>query len=69
MVTFIDPRTDPKACVTKPAQRTTTDLDVRAELHALCRTGRLCDVERLIQAGRQLQAVQGITVSAPRTTA
>jgi hypothetical protein len=60
MAAFVDPRAVPVAAATKPLARTTSDLGALSELHRLCRDSRLYDVERWIQAGRPLQAAQGI---------
>lgn len=56
---FIDPRTSNGDVASKPAPRTTTQADELTELHALCRDGRLYDVERWISDGRPLQAAGG----------
>lgn len=55
---FIDPRLDPEPRRGKPPARTTPDPDRLAELHRLCREGRLYDIERWIRAGRPLQISQ-----------
>lgn len=63
---FIDPRanTDPGAQKLPP--RTTAEPDRLAELHRLCREGRLYDVERWIQEGRPLQVAAGTQVGRRR---
>src|SRR4051794_31324997 len=58
MHTFIDPRVDRSPTVAKPLPRTTRQADDLTELHALCRDGRLYDVERWIASGRPLQTAQ-----------
>jgi hypothetical protein len=59
---FIDQRANPDAPVMRPIARTTNNPEALAEFHALCRDGRLYDVERWIQADRPLQASQGTAV-------
>ncbi len=56
MATFVDPRADPVPGAARPSARTTSDPGALAELHRLCRDGRIYDVERWIQAGQPLQA-------------
>jgi hypothetical protein len=55
MSTFIDPRTDPKPHSDAPVASVTDSPDRLAELHQLCREGRLYDVEAWIKAGHPLQ--------------
>lgn len=56
---FVDPRacTSPRA--PRPAARLTANAADLAKLHQLCRSGRLYDVERWIQAGGPLQLSAG----------
>ncbi len=68
MATFVDPRADPVAAVTKPFPRTTSDLAALTELHRLCRDSRIYDVERWIQAGWPLQAAPGTPTQQRRVT-
>lgn len=56
---FVDPRANPSAREPRPTARLTRDSADLAELHQLCRTGRLYDVERWIQADRALQLAAG----------
>lgn len=53
METFIDPRVGPSPDAKGPRRRTTASVDELAELHRLCREGRLYDVEHWIQMGRR----------------
>src|SRR5688500_5829045 len=55
---FVDPRSESTPNSARPAARTTTRSEELAELHALCRNGRLYDVERWISAGRSLQVAE-----------
>lgn len=68
MNAFIDPRADPAPGAATPSVRTTADLDSLAELHRLCREGRLYDVERRIQEGQPLQLAEGTDVGRRRVT-
>lgn len=68
MRTFIDPRDDSVVTATRATSRITRDLNQLSELHALCRDGRLYDVERWIASGRPLQAAQEV-VSGRATSA
>lgn len=68
MLAFIDPRADPKPTGTSEPPRTTMDPKGLAELHQLCRAGRLYDVERWIRDGRPLQLADGIIVKGRRLT-
>ena len=43
---FIDPRDNPTPGTNRPPARTTTEPEDLAELHRLCREGRVYDVER-----------------------
>lgn len=65
---FVDPRTSNGHVAGKPAHRTTIRAEELTELHALCRDGRLYDVERWISEGRPLQAA-GRTPSGRATSA
>jgi ankyrin repeat protein len=65
---FIDPQADPTPNTNKPLARTTTAPEELAELHRLCREGRLYDVERWIRAGRPLQIAEGTPVKRARVT-
>ncbi len=56
---FIDPRTDPTLRPGSRTPRMTDDPGALDELIALCRRGRLYDVERWIAAGRPLQLEVG----------
>jgi hypothetical protein len=56
---FIDPRTENWTSASRPLARATTKPEELAELHSLCRDGRLYDVERWISHGRPLQVVGG----------
>jgi hypothetical protein len=58
MANFIDPRTTPVPNRSKPGPRVTPNLDDLAELHRLCRDGKIYHVERWIQAGRPLQIAE-----------
>jgi|SRR6185503_478388 len=58
---FIDPRVESLVTAEKPLPRTTLDMRELTELHALCRNGRLYDIERWIASGRPLQAAQEVT--------
>jgi len=58
-VPFVDPRTNPSPGDPRPPARVTTAAGDLAELLELCRSGRLYDVERWIQAGRPLQLAAG----------
>ena len=66
MTQFVDPRSDPDPKAPKPPPRTTTDPDELAELHRLCREGRLYDVERWIRAGKPLQMAEDASGPAER---
>src|SRR5437870_4913561 len=68
MDAFIDPRDDPAPDANGPPGRTTTQPEELAELHRLCREGRVYDVERWIRAGRPLQLAQGTPVNRARVT-
>jgi ankyrin repeat protein len=68
MDAFVDPRDDLHPGASNPPARTTTELEKLAELHRLCREGRLYDVERWIRAGRPLQIAQGTAVKRSRLT-
>jgi hypothetical protein len=59
MCEFTGPRDESKATSVKPAAQKTWDPKELAELHRLCRDGRLYDIERWIQARRPLQAISG----------
>lgn len=59
---FIDPRTDPKPGGPARPSRTTRAVEALKELHDLCRTGRLYDVERWIADARPLQLAEGLVV-------
>jgi hypothetical protein len=56
---FIDPRTNPSPGDPRPPARVTAAAGDLAELLELCRSGRLYDIERWIQAGRPLQLAAG----------
>ena len=49
--------------------RLTTETAELVELHELCRSGRLYDVERWIQAGRPLQLAAGAAARRRQSTA
>lgn len=68
MHTFIDPRTIPTPAANRSPARTTTETEELAELHRLCREGRLYDVERWIRDCRPLQIAQGTPVKRARAT-
>src|SRR5947208_1999454 len=68
MDSFIDPRDNLAPGANKLAVRVTTNPEDLAELHRLCREGRLYDVERWIRAGRPLQIAQGTLVKRTRLT-
>jgi hypothetical protein len=55
MPAFVDPRTDPNPRPGTPPAVVTDSPDQLAELHRLCREGRLYDVEDWIKADRPLQ--------------
>jgi hypothetical protein len=63
---IMDPRNDLAPGAHKPPARTAADPAELAELHRLCREGRLYDVERWIRAGRPVQIVQGTPVKRAR---
>src|SRR5690606_11661124 len=65
MSKFIDPRTNPAPELTKRAPRMTSDMTALEDLAALCRDGRLYDVEQWIQTGRPLQ-LSGRVTTRPR---
>ena len=52
---FVDPRRQPDPNDKRPTARFGSSADELTELHELCRSGRLYDVERWLQAGRPLQ--------------
>jgi hypothetical protein len=52
---FIDPRGRPVPGQPRTGARTTSDPEELAELHALCRHGRLYDVEEWVRHGRPLR--------------
>lgn len=58
-VPFVDPRTSPSPGDPRPPARLATAPADLVELLELCRSGRLYDVERWIQAGRPLQLAAG----------
>ena len=58
MQSFIDPRIESGPTAERPLPRTTTRTDELTELQALCRDGRLYDVELWITNGRPLQAAR-----------
>src|SRR2546428_13038862 len=68
----MDPISDPRDILgprsDKPPARTTMEPEEVAELHRLCREGRLYDVERWIRTGRALQIGQGTPVKRARVT-
>ena len=66
MCEFTGPRDESKATSVKPAAQKTWDPKELAELHRLCRDGRLYDIERWIQARRPLQAISGGTAEQHR---
>src|SRR5512143_228484 len=68
METFVDPRGDPRPDETRPSARMTTEPEDLAELHRLCREGRLYDVEHWIRIGRPLQIVQGTPLKRAQAT-
>lgn len=61
MDTFVDPRVETLATIAKPLPRLALDVSELTELHALCRDGRLYDVERWIMKGHPLQAAKAVT--------
>lgn len=63
---FIDLRTNPAPDDYNPSVRLTTEPDDIANLHQLCRDGRLYDVERWIQAGRSLQLTEELATDPRR---
>lgn len=66
MVAFVDPRSPPRPNSLR--RHTTTDPNILAPLHQLCRSGRLYDIERWIQRDWPLQLAAGITVKGRRLT-
>jgi ankyrin repeat protein len=58
---FVDPRTNPSPAGPRAPLRVTADAAELAQLHELCGSGRLYDVERWIQTGRPLQLAVGAT--------
>ena len=58
-VPFVDPRTSPSPVDPRPPARLATAPADLVEFLELCRSGRLYDVERWIQAGRSLQLAAG----------
>ena len=68
MKAFIDPRDDPAADTNRPPARIAREPEDVAELHRLCRAGRLYDVERWIRDGHPLQIAQGTPVKRARAT-
>lgn len=68
MTAFIDPRDDPEPAGSSESPRTTIDPEGLAELHQLCRTGRLYDIERWIRDHRPLQLAAEISVKGRRLT-
>src|SRR5689334_876759 len=67
MVTFIDPRSNPNL-LEPPPRRTTADPGALAELHRLCREGRLYEIEDWIRADRPLQISAEMNVGKPPVT-
>src|SRR5688572_29780439 len=65
---FTDPRVVYAPHRQTPAALTTTRADDLSDLYALCRGGRLYDVERWIQAGRPVQ-LTGVTLKGRVTSA
>src|SRR2546428_5468611 len=68
MTAFIDPRDALAYGASKLPARTTMEPEELAELHQLCREGRLYDVERWIRVGRPVQIAQGTPVKRARVT-
>jgi len=68
MNAFIDPRGALAPDANKPPARTAMELGELAELHQLCRAGRLYDVERWIRVGRPIQMAEGTLVKRVRVT-
>src|SRR5207245_6124334 len=68
MDSFIDPRDNLAPGANKLAARVTTNPEDLADLHRLCREGRLYEVERWIRIGRPLQIAQGTPVKGARMT-
>lgn len=66
--TFVDPRNDPAPVKNKPPPRTTAATEELAQLHRLCREGRLYEAERWIRAGRPLQITPGTPIKRARAT-
>jgi ankyrin repeat protein len=60
MLTFVDPRIEIGPTVAKPLPRIANHVDELAELHLVCRDGRLYDVERWIANGRPLQVAHEV---------
>src|SRR6185437_14486442 len=61
METFIDPRVENLGAAAKPPPRMALRDGELTELHALCRDGRVYDVERWIIKGHPLQAAKAVT--------
>jgi hypothetical protein len=68
MTTFIDPRSRPNPATATTPARTTKQVDSLAELHQLCREGRLYDVEVWIQEGRPSQLAEKADVGRRRVS-
>lgn len=68
MNAFIDPRNELAPGSNRPPARTATEPEELAELHRLCREGRLYDVERWIRVGRPVQLARGTPVKRARLT-
>src|SRR5712691_6057481 len=68
MNAFIDPRDALAPGAHKSPARTATEPGELAELHRLCREGRLYEVERWIRIGRPVQIAQGTLVKRTRVT-
>jgi hypothetical protein len=66
MQSFIDPRTNPLPSAQRPVRRFAAHTTELAELHGLCRDGRLYDIERWIASGQPLQCAR--TTSQRRAT-
>ncbi len=68
MEAFIDPRDNPAPDTKRPPARVVTEPEDVAELHRLCRAGRLYDIERWIRDGRPFHIAQGAPVKRARAT-
>jgi len=68
MGAFVDPRTEPAPPPRRRRAAATADPESLAELHQLCREGRVYDVERWIKAARPLQIEEDGSPKSRRAT-